>query len=97
MRYTKQPKFELGVVSWTKGISELLSQDEAFAKFVKNSLRRHAIGDWGDVSGEDRQENELSINRYHRLFSAYNYGSKAIWIITDADRSGTTILFPKEY
>jgi hypothetical protein len=59
---------------------------------------RHLAGDWGDVDEHDRRENELSLIHGFRLLSAYtlNDGTK-IWIITEADRSATTILLPDEY
>jgi hypothetical protein len=61
-------------------------------------LVRHIAGDWGDVDAHDRRENELSLVHGFRLLSAYtlNSGTK-IWIITEADRSVTTVLLPKEY
>ena len=61
-------------------------------------LRRHVSGDWGDVCEHDRQENEFALDKYLRLFSVYHLrdGTK-IWIITEADRSVTTILLPSEY
>jgi hypothetical protein len=61
-------------------------------------LRRHALGDWGDVCREDKQENEYSLIHGFRLLSSYhlNSGTK-VWIITEADRSSTTILLPSEY
>ena len=61
-------------------------------------LVRHIAGDWGDVGEHDRRENELSLVRGFRLLSAYtlNSGTK-IWIITEADRSATTVLLPEEY
>ena len=61
-------------------------------------LVRHIAGDWGDVDEDDRRENELSLQHGFRLLSAYtlNSGTK-IWIITEADRSVTTVLLPEEY
>ena len=73
------------------------ASDEAFAKFVSDCLRRHAEGDWGDLCAEDKEENELSIKEGFRLLSAYQYQDQKIWIITEADRSATTVLFPDEY
>ena len=73
-------------------------QDPDFAKFVQKSLNRHVKGDWGTLSDEDKQENELSLKEGYRLISAYEAkGLPKIWIITEADRSATTILFPDEY
>ena len=61
-------------------------------------LVRHIAGDWGDVDEQDRSENELSLTHGFRLLSAYTLktGTK-IWIITEADRSVTTVLLPEEY
>ena len=55
-------------------------------------------GDWGNVDDEDKQSNELSLKDGSRLVSAYEAkGLPKIWIITEGDRSATTILFPEEY
>lgn len=82
----------------TRGISDRVAEDEDFARFVTRSLERHARGDWGDLSEEDRRENEFSLKQSLRLLSAYTYrGEEKIWVITEADRSATTVLFPGEY
>jgi hypothetical protein len=61
-------------------------------------LDRHVNGDWGDVPEEDRQENEFSVEHGFRILSAYTTSAgEKIWIITEADRSATTILLPEEY
>ena len=61
-------------------------------------LRRHMSGDWGELSEDDVQENELSLKEGFRLLSAYQTGKgQKLWIITEADRSATTILLPSEY
>ena len=87
------PKFSLGQLVATPGALEALN-DESFWPYIK----RHANGDWGDVCAEDKAENELSLKESFRLLSAYHLpdGCK-IWIITEADRSATTILLPEEY
>jgi hypothetical protein len=61
-------------------------------------LQRHAAGDWGEVDAHDKAENEYSLQQGFRLLSAYRLadGTK-IWIITEADRSATTLLLPEEY
>jgi len=88
----------LGRLVMTRGVNDLVAEDEAFAKFVMDSLTRHRMGDWGKLTDEDKQENELSIKAGYRLLSAYEAkGLPKIWIITEADRSATTILFPDEY
>jgi len=58
---------------------------------------RHASGDWGEVCDEDKQANEQALINGDRLLSAYDVMGKRIWIITEYDRSLTTILFPDEY
>ena len=65
---------------------------------IATALARHARCDWGDVCDEDRQENYLSLARGYRLFSAYHDGNGVkFWIITEADRSVTTVLLPDDY
>ena len=61
-------------------------------------LRRHMSNDWGELSDEDERENELSLKEGFRLLSAYRTAKgQKLWIITEADRSATTILVPSEY
>jgi len=94
----QERKFEMGQLVWTRGVNDLVAENEEFAKFVTESLRRHARGDWGDLSEEDKRENEYALGKYLRLLSAYEKPPlPKIWIITEADRSVTTVLFPEEY
>jgi hypothetical protein len=61
-------------------------------------LNRHANGDWGEVDASDAKENELSLQRGFRLLSSYTTAAgDRLWIITEADRSATTLLLPGEY
>lgn len=60
-------------------------------------LARHATGDWGELDDHDRKENEISLEQGWRVLSSYLVGERYIWIITEADRSVTTILLPEEY
>jgi hypothetical protein len=64
---------------------------------LMNYLRRHLQGDWGDISEEDKKENELSLREGFRLLSSYNTKAGKLWLITEADRSATTFLLPEEY
>lgn len=90
--------FKMGQIFMTKGVCELVSKDENFAKFVISCLKRHHKGDWGELCEEDKKENDFSVDKYLRILSAYKYNGKTeIWIITEADRSATTVLFPDEY
>ena len=90
-----QPKFPLGQVVATPGALAALEQaGHAPLEFIS----RHVAGDWGELDEEDRRENEFSLKEGFRILSAYRLkdGTK-IWIITEADRSSTTILLPEEY
>lgn len=89
-------KFNTGQLVMTRGVNDLVAEDEGFARFVMESLRRHIQGDWGDMCAEDKAENEFAVTRNLRIFSAYE-GSPKIWVITESDRSATTVLFPDEY
>lgn len=89
------PRFQPGrIVATPGGIDALSRTQQAAATF----LARHLSGDWGDLDDEDRRANERSVEDHCRILSAYhlNDGTK-IWIITEADRSATTILLPEEY
>ncbi len=60
-------------------------------------LARHATGDWGELCGFDRHQNEIALRVGERIFSSYDTPAGKVWIITEADRSVTTILLPEEY
>ena len=86
-------KFPLGQIVITANAEKQLHPTD-----VPIALARHAGGDWGDVDEEDRQENELSLVQGFRLLSVYYDRNKVkFWIITEADRSVTTILLPEDY
>ena len=91
-------KFPLGKVVMTRGVNDEIAGNANFSKFVLKSLKRHAQCDWGDLGREDMTSNDSALEKKDRLFSAYiEEGLKKIWIITEWDRSVTTILFPDEY
>jgi hypothetical protein len=60
-------------------------------------LARHQAGDWGTVPPQDAAENERSLARGFRIISSYAVSEERVWIITEADRSATTLLLPSEY
>jgi hypothetical protein len=60
-------------------------------------LSRHVRGDWGDLDEQDKKENEFSVEKGFRILSTYGTGMTKLWIITEADRSVTTLLLPDEY
>ena len=84
----------LGRVVATPGALKLLSEigEDPF-----DYLARHATGDWGDLCAFDRRENEIALRDGLRVLSSYEVPAGRVWIITEADRSVTTILLPEEY
>ena len=86
-------KFPLGRTMSTPGALEAIPPDE-----LLRAMQRHAAGDWGDCAADDWAENELSLREGFRLFSVYHTAAgQKFWIITEADRSVTTVLLPEEY
>lgn len=87
--------FKLGKLLATPGALEALKTTGESAFFY---LSRHITGDWGDVCEEDANENNFSVKNNLRILSVYWLDDVTrIWIITEADRSATTILLPSEY
>jgi hypothetical protein len=89
------PKFRLGALVETGGASQALEQA---GENSDTYLDRHAFGDWGEVDEHDREENDFSVENHLRILSVYTLSTGVkIWLITEADRSRTTILLPEEY
>ena len=89
------PLFPAGQMVATPGALALLEQAN---KSPLEILSRHFRGDWGDLCQEDKMENELSLKNGFRLLSSYRVSeTDTVWVITEADRSATTILLPSEY
>jgi len=87
-------KFMLGRLVATRGVAELMNTDQRFASFVSDSLKRYITCDWGDLCKDDRTMNDEAV------LASYDHPTHEdwkIWIITEWDRSVTTILFPSEY
>jgi hypothetical protein len=90
---SRKTKFPLGQTVATANAIASVPADEILV-----ALSRHVQGDWGDVGEEDRKENELSLTRGFRLLSVYHtQAGVKFWIITEADRSVTTVLMPSDY
>jgi hypothetical protein len=89
------PKFTLGQLVATPGALEALQEaGQSPADF----LRRHVRGDWGEVSQDDKQANDDALVNGDRVLSAYRtLRNVRVWIITEADRSSTTVLLPEDY
>lgn len=98
-------KFNSGRVVITPGALDLMEQIKTDVVYnlkempdpALHFLGRHLSGDWGDLCEEDKTENELSLKEGFRLFSAYETKHGKLWIITEHDRSATTLLLPSEY
>jgi hypothetical protein len=86
--------FPLGFVVATPAALALL---EEYSIDPGELLARHQSGDWGDLCAEDRKMNDRDLREGGRLFSAYDTPAGRVWIITEADRSVTTILLPHDY
>lgn len=86
-------KFPLGQTVATRGVVATLPHDD-----IVHALYRHSRGDWGDLCEEDRALNEESLQTGGRLFSVYHSVSRVkFYVITEWDRSVTTVLLPHEY
>ena len=90
--------FDLGQTVMTRGVADLFNEDKAFKKFVKESFTKYCNADWGETCEEDKELNDQALKSGDRILAVYKKeGLETIWIITEWDRSATTILFPSEY
>ena len=86
-------RFALGRTVITRGALDAVEGVDVHA-----GIARHARGDWGDLCSEDKQANDDALQVGTRLLSAYRTDAgRKFWIITEADRSATTVLLPEEY
>ncbi len=86
-------RFRLGhIVATPNALSQLTPED------ILLGIQRHQAGDWGDVDAHDRAANERALMEGTRLFSVYHAATGIkFWLITEADRSATTVLLPEDY
>lgn len=93
MSETRNAKFAPGsIVATQNAIRQLPFLD------ILNALSRHISGDWGDLCGEDWQSNESALKTGDRLFSIYHAGTgEKFYVITEWDRSATTVILPRDY
>jgi hypothetical protein len=93
MSHTPQtPQFKAGTIVTTLGALQVATPAQIAA-----ILRRHAAGDWGEVDKEDAAANEHALKHGERLLSVYDVNGEKLWVITEANRSATTVLTPGEY
>ena len=86
-------KFKLGRMATTPGVLHTYTPE-----YMADCVKRHATGDWGDLDDEDKQANEEALVNGERIFSHYeNAEGDRLYIITEWDRSVTTLLLPEEY
>jgi len=90
-----EPKFPLGRIVATPGaLAALERANQTPLEF----LARHATGDWGEVCDGDKKLNDEALIQGERMLSSYSTGKgEKVWVITEADRSATTLLLPEEY
>lgn len=90
---THVARFQPGAIVMTQGAMAALTQDD-----VLKALIRHFAGDWGNLDDFDREQNDLAITNGGRILSSFESQTGVkFWVITEADRSATTILLPEEY
>ena len=96
-------RFSSGTIVCTRRIKALTDANPMFGAFVQECIGRHLSCDWGDITEDDREMNDESVRQEKEggspdaLMSSYNLGDENVWIITEGDRSVTTVLFPDEY
>jgi hypothetical protein len=86
------PTFPLGMVVTTPGILDAVPYG-----VLPTLLRRHASGDWGSMDPSDWKANDAALKHGDRLLSSYDVNGTTVWVITEYDRSVTTVLLPEEY
>lgn len=94
--------FDYKKTVFTVGVFDKVTSDDEFKKIVFDSIGRYKKCDWGDTCKEDSESNNYALNNEERILAVYIYrkgtpDETKIWIITEWDRSATTILFPSEY
>lgn len=85
-------KFTLGKLVATRAVAEIFAPQTLFAL-----IARYRAGDWGNLCDEDKQANEYAIQNGGRIVASYLIDEEKLYVITEADRSLTTILFAYEY
>ena len=92
--------FPMGRIVMTANLQGKIQEanPEHWEEELHHLINRHASGDWGELDEEDKCENQVSLERGSRIFSAYTTTSEIrVWVITEADRSCTRALLPEYY
>jgi len=91
--FARKLSFPLGAVRITGGVEHALDPSD-----IITGITRHSRGDWGEVDERDWKENDYSVENGYRLLSQYTAKNGTLfWVITESDRSATTVLLPEEY
>lgn len=94
-------RFDIGKLVATAGVHEVMANNPLFKEFVNRSLERYFVCDWGDSCEDSVQQNNKAVDgEDEKIFAVYEmtgHPDNTIWIITDPDRSTTTIQFPHKY
>lgn len=96
--------FDIGNVVLTRAVWDLMEENSDFRDFLQRCLSRYILYDWGDTCEEDWKQNNYAALNGERVIAVYhipdeieNTFEDSLWIITEWDRSGTTLLFPSDY
>lgn len=96
--------FEIGKVVCTRAVWETMEENEVFKRFVSGCLSRYILYDWGDTCPEDWKLNNQAVRDGDRVMAVYNIPDEIedifenqFWIITESNRTVTTMLFPSDY
>lgn len=94
-------KFSIGKVVMSNSFTQLFSSDEEALSCALTLIQRHARGDYGDVCDEEKRQNErgLLVGHPSRIMSSYALPclGETVWVITESDRSATTVVLPSDY
>lgn len=92
------PRFDIGRFVMTSGIANEINNKPSYKNEILDCLTKYLSGDWGSLCDEDKRSNELAIqNNNDRILAKYITSSGSIYMITEWDRSYTTVMFVEEY
>lgn len=91
------PRFNIGRFVMTKGIANEIENKPSYKNEILDCLTKYLSGDWGSLCEEDKLANELAIKNNDRILAKYPTSSGIIYMITEWDRSYTTVMFVEEY
>jgi predicted RNA-binding protein associated with RNAse of E/G family len=91
------PLFPLGSLVATQGIIAATETGQITPEQVAQAVRRHVTGDWANLDPEDQSANKQAVEQGMRVLSCYTLNKTRVYVITESDRSVTTVLLPEEY